>query len=244
MQNQADLSIDALALAAKIGKIDPHARNRDGETPLHIAARTGQLDIIAVLLKAKAPLDAMDRYGNTPLHAAAFDRRWDAVNLLLDAGADPHALNKMGRNAINSSTMRQLVWEADKRNPKKITAAARQAAAATPAAPKPATPAAPTSKPAVPAYTFSPERILLKTPVDTDYTLVEIFDFVARERISLLEKTGVPGAPARDHFNVLLGNDSLKRAYAEHVKRGGRCPESAIAAPGKSARPLDLRTQR
>ena len=57
-------------------------------TPLHAACRRGQKDIVQLLLKAKANIDALDCRGNTPLCIAAGNGYKDIVELLLPAGAD------------------------------------------------------------------------------------------------------------------------------------------------------------
>ena len=76
------------------------ARDKDGATPLHLAARYGRTpDIVAALVKAGADLAAENRQGNTPLHAAAeFGKAPSMIEALLDAGADPAAKNGAGQS--------------------------------------------------------------------------------------------------------------------------------------------------
>jgi ankyrin repeat protein len=68
---------------------DPNARDRAGETPLMIAARTGFADGVRVLLAVQAQVDAANGRGETPLMIAVFNRDAAVARLLLDAGADP-----------------------------------------------------------------------------------------------------------------------------------------------------------
>ena len=59
--------IDALLSASRaVSPVDTY-----GQTPLHWAAFSGDVDTIAMLLEAGAFEDARDQHGFTPLHAAA-----------------------------------------------------------------------------------------------------------------------------------------------------------------------------
>jgi uncharacterized protein len=69
-------------------------------TALHYAAMNGNLTIIAILIKAKAKLDAKDKLGNTPLHLASDRNQVDAAQLLLDVGAPVDPQNKDGMTPL------------------------------------------------------------------------------------------------------------------------------------------------
>ena len=76
--------------AALRGGSDPNAAQGDGLTALHLAAQEGNLEIVKVLLVAKANVEAKSRIGGyTPLHLAAGAGRTEVVRALLDAGAKP-----------------------------------------------------------------------------------------------------------------------------------------------------------
>jgi ankyrin repeat protein len=69
-------------------------------TGLHNAAINGNIQIIAILIKAGARVDARDTIGNTPLIYAADHDRVEIVKLLLDVGAQVDAENKNGMTSL------------------------------------------------------------------------------------------------------------------------------------------------
>ena len=69
-------------------------KDGDSNTPLHWAARLGDVDAIKALLDAGAELDARNGWGQTPLLMAAGAGAADAVITLVDAGADPNVFGR------------------------------------------------------------------------------------------------------------------------------------------------------
>lgn len=65
-----------------------------GETPLHLAARANQTDIVRILLRNGASVDARAREEQTPLHVASRLGNGDIVMLLLQHGANIDATTK------------------------------------------------------------------------------------------------------------------------------------------------------
>ena len=66
------------------------------DTPLHYAAGGGHVEVIEVLLKAGANVNALDNFGKTPLHWTADANQPDAAVALLNAGADPSPWSRFG----------------------------------------------------------------------------------------------------------------------------------------------------
>jgi len=69
-------------------------------TGLHTASINGNIQIVAILLKAGARVDARDSLGNTPLIYAADHDRLEVAKLLLDVGAQIDAENKNGMTSL------------------------------------------------------------------------------------------------------------------------------------------------
>ena len=63
-------------------------RDEFGNTPLHIAARMGEIDHVELLIANGANVDAIGEDGATPLHDAAGYGRVAVVKALLAAGAN------------------------------------------------------------------------------------------------------------------------------------------------------------
>jgi ankyrin repeat protein len=83
-----------------------HAFSGDGWTPLHLAAAFGSAAEVAVLLRARAPVDAVSQnpQRNQPLHAAlALGRNAAAVELLLRHGAPVNAVQAGGFTPLFSA---------------------------------------------------------------------------------------------------------------------------------------------
>src|SRR5690606_11205464 len=66
---------------------DPRAVDRDGNTPLHHAARSSDPGVAALLRDAAAELDALNHDGLTPLGVACSCGNWRLARFLLERGA-------------------------------------------------------------------------------------------------------------------------------------------------------------
>ncbi len=77
----------------------------EGWTPLHLAAHYGQAEIVRLLLKNGARLDAIasNAIGNTPVMAAIAGRNLEAIKSLVGAGANLRLIDKNGYNALDAA---------------------------------------------------------------------------------------------------------------------------------------------
>ena len=83
------------------------ARDKDGSTPLHCAVWKGHQQVVALLLKAGADVNAQnenDHWGTTPLHAAAHANQAAIAQLLIDYGANVRATDREGRTPLFHTT--------------------------------------------------------------------------------------------------------------------------------------------
>lgn len=79
------------------------ACDTDGSTPLHCATWKGHLNVVELLLRCGADVNARnnnDHWGTTPLHAAAHANQRAIAELLIAHGADIQAINLNGRTPL------------------------------------------------------------------------------------------------------------------------------------------------
>lgn len=75
-------------------------------SPLHEAAKCGDLAQVAALLRDGADIEEYNSHGWTPLMAASLSGNVDTARLLLDVGANLYAVNREGKSAIHYAAMR------------------------------------------------------------------------------------------------------------------------------------------
>jgi len=84
---------DCVELLIRLPVTNPSVRlhvdtpNIKGRTALHVAVRKGRVDLIPLLVGARADVNARDMDGWTPLHHAVFNSRSEAVRTLYGHGA-------------------------------------------------------------------------------------------------------------------------------------------------------------
>lgn len=81
------------------------------QTALHIAARKGNTQLIALLIGKKANIDARDGKGETPLHKAVRHAHEDSVDLLIRENANPFIKSKSTIAYPCSKTPRELALQ-------------------------------------------------------------------------------------------------------------------------------------
>ncbi|KAM4872488.1 E3 ubiquitin-protein ligase MIB2 isoform 4-T5 [Thomomys bottae] len=77
-----------------------------GRTALQVAAYLGQVELVRLLLQARAGTDLLDEEGNTALHYAALGNQPEAARLLLSAGCGVDALNSTRSTALHVAVQR------------------------------------------------------------------------------------------------------------------------------------------
>lgn len=88
---------------------DANARDENGQSPLHHAARIGNEEVCKLLIDAGADVEAeFDFNGERPLAVAVFHGNEEACKLLIDAGADYHAKNSRGASAADTGRRERL----------------------------------------------------------------------------------------------------------------------------------------
>src|SRR2546430_397534 len=93
---------------------DAEAPDRNGKTPLIIAAESGQLEVVELLLKAKVSLNRQDSSAKSALMRAAENGHLQIARLLIQSGADARLRDQNGMNIFtlaNSKGQSGLVKE-------------------------------------------------------------------------------------------------------------------------------------
>jgi ankyrin repeat protein len=75
---------------------DVNAKGLLSETPLHVAAIQGRLDVVRALVSAGAELNAQAEHNYTPLHEAIEQEHRDVARFLIEAGAKLDVANADG----------------------------------------------------------------------------------------------------------------------------------------------------
>jgi len=83
------------------------AENVDGLRPVHLAVRTGLVELIELLIQYGANVDAADVYGNRPLHEAVSCHGLHVVQLLVEHGAAVNVQNIDGKTPLHIAVERQ-----------------------------------------------------------------------------------------------------------------------------------------
>ena len=96
----------AYLLEHREGKLpfDPNTTNIEGNTPLHVAAETGQYTIVSYLLSyppEDVERDPVNNEGLTPLMLAVGANHRDVVKRMLVKGVNRHIMNRQEERAID-----------------------------------------------------------------------------------------------------------------------------------------------
>ncbi|CAH7449000.1 E3 ubiquitin-protein ligase MIB2 isoform X6 [Phodopus roborovskii] len=80
-----------------------------GRTALQVAAYLGQVELVRLLLQARASVDLLDDEGNSALHYAALGNQPEATRVLLSAGCGVDARNGTRSTALHVAVQRGFV---------------------------------------------------------------------------------------------------------------------------------------
>ncbi|BES87718.1 Death-associated protein kinase [Nesidiocoris tenuis] len=83
------------------GHVDVNQTNKHGETGLHLAAASGQIEMVRLLLMCGANVSTPDCQGDTPLIQATRHSHIDVVILLIKSGACVSLQNQEGDTALH-----------------------------------------------------------------------------------------------------------------------------------------------
>merc|ERR1712157_304007 len=79
---------------------DKEARQKDERPVLGQAVRTGQVEMVKVLVNAKVDLNKADCDQYTPLHLATMNGKFDCAKVLVEGGADKTIKNNQGKTPL------------------------------------------------------------------------------------------------------------------------------------------------
>eukprot|EP00055_Hartaetosiga_balthica_P006017 m.18470 g.18470 ORF g.18470 m.18470 type:complete len:453 (+) comp4965_c0_seq1:101-1459(+) len=77
-----------------------HTKNKDGLSPVHVAAKAGYHETVTFLLKKKSAVDPVDKKGQTPLHFASVSGSTDSLQALIAHQADTEKKDVNGNTAL------------------------------------------------------------------------------------------------------------------------------------------------
>ena len=100
LQSTSRRDREAVAKALAAGA-DPNTIDNSGRSALHIAADSGDADIVELLLNTGANVNSAEFDGDTPLIGAAMRGHRSVVAKLLEAGADPSVESSQGMTAAD-----------------------------------------------------------------------------------------------------------------------------------------------
>lgn len=95
---------DRLEQLLHVDRTSVNSCSADGWTPLHLAVFFSRLNIVRVLLKSGADVNAISKSGErlSPLHSALANPNNAAIaEILLDAGSDPNAIQEQGYTPLH-----------------------------------------------------------------------------------------------------------------------------------------------
>ena len=72
--------------------VSARARDKDGQTPLHLALQAGQLDVVCMLIECGANVSVRNKDAfRTPFHVASQNGQLEVIRMLIERGTDVSA---------------------------------------------------------------------------------------------------------------------------------------------------------
>jgi hypothetical protein len=200
------------------------------------AAERGNVPEVIRLLDAGANVNGQHSFYNPPLFAAAYAGDTDAhrqtVEVLLARGAEVDQRNSVECTALMGAAnqghfgIAQILLAAGA--DRSLRGRDKDALGWALTSGSPEMIALFQQKPAEPVVE-GPQEIVLRRPLG-NRLMEEVFDFAARERITLIRKgeDGPVEAVTRDGFSDIEDRSRLREAFALYVKKGGTADEAAV----------------
>ena len=93
--------LDLDVYLAENARLDIDAQNKQGKTPLHLAAYNGRVETVKTLILYGAKIDERDNTGKTPLHLAAYTGHVETVKTLIESGAKIDERDNTGKTPLH-----------------------------------------------------------------------------------------------------------------------------------------------
>lgn len=90
--------------------LDVHMETHSGDTPLHEATRSGNMEIMKILLRLGASMYSQNRDGETPLDIAQTKQRRDLVKCLGGVYVEKTPKQQKQQNQPNQQKQKKQWW--------------------------------------------------------------------------------------------------------------------------------------
>lgn len=99
--------IEAVRKGCIADSVDINVRDDHKKTALHFACHAGSVDLVRILLEAKADVNALGFCGRSPCHEVSlFNGNIDVMHLLLEYGADIDARDEKNKTPLDWAVSR------------------------------------------------------------------------------------------------------------------------------------------
>ena len=121
-QSSLNSNVIQFALETRLTSSHKNAQNKDKDTPLHLAAASGNENLCKILLEAQVDKNPRDKDGDTPLHVAAHVGHLNICRALIESGAEKYPRNNKNKTPLDFAVQNNhKEVESYLRNTRKIT---------------------------------------------------------------------------------------------------------------------------